>query len=649
MMSSSSVPKAVRWQTLAGIVIVALIAITVGAAFAGPLRAGLSTAGRWLGFGHEHEHEIVAVTDESGEVQYYTCGMHPWVILPAPGDCPICHMDLTPIDPDKFTGEIAIDPVVVQNMGVRIAPVVTGPLTRTMRTVGTAHHAESAMIEINPRYRGWVEKLHVDYEGQHVHAGQPLAEVFSPQLYAAQEELLLARGNAELFEAARQRLLNLGMSEHDVEAAGEAERASRRMTIHSPITGHVVAKAVVEGMHIEPGRMLYRLADHSRVWVDIAVYEQQIPWVTEGMPAEITVEALPGRTFEAKVIYVAPHLDMTSRQLTVRVEVLTPEHELKPGMYATVLLRRTVEREATLAPRSAVIDTGERQVAFVSRGDGRFEPRDVHLGVRTGDGQVEIISGLKPGEMVVTSGQFLIDSESKMREALAKMITGDHAPQLATALDELVKTEVPANPHLWHEHQDAIATARSNAFKMVDTGDLAEARLQFAELSTSLETLLMATGVPPSFDREVQVLHCPMYREGQGGTIWPQPAGDVRNPYFGATMLGCFDERRALPVTGGSAEGKEPTADQPEPSETEPAQADDQPAARGSDEYPLDFCLVSGEPLGSMGAPITMEYEGRTVKFCCEACIGAFQADPDAYLKKLDEAAETLGKTQGGR
>jgi len=232
--------------------------------------------------------------------------------------------------------------------------------------------------------------------------------------------LLLARGDAALFEAARQRLLNLGMSEHDVEAAGEAEHASRRMTIHSPITGHVVAKAVVEGMHIEPGRMLYRLADHSRVWVDIAVYEHQIPYCREVI--------------------------MTSRQLTARVEVLTPDHELKPGMYATVLLRRTVEREATLAPRSAVIDTGERQVAFVSRGEGKFEPRDVRLGVRTGDGQVEIISGLKPGEMVVTSGQFLIDSESKMREALGKMITGDLAADQKVTAEPAGAASIEALP-----------------------------------------------------------------------------------------------------------------------------------------------------------------------------------------------------------
>jgi len=308
---------------------------------------------------------------------------------------------------------------------------------------------------------------------------------------------------------------------------------------------------------------------------------------------------------------------------------------------------------------------------------------------------VQIISGLKPGEMVVTSGQFLIDSEAKMREALAKMIEGDlaadqpvsadvagaaevdelpddvaqqlntaldhylaigdtlagdttagladHAQPLADALDGLVRLDVPADPQLWHKHQDAIATARANAFKLVEVDDLADARLRFGELSTSLQTLLMATGVPPGFDREVHVLHCPMYRGGQGGTIWLQAAGDVRNPYFGASMLECFDRRQALPVTGGERGGEAEAG-------TDTTDQDGaKPQAAGKDDYPIDFCLVSGEPLGSMGQPVTMQYEGRTVKFCCDACIISFQTNPDEYLKKLDEAAKTLGKTRGGR
>lgn len=710
-MSKTTVPKAIRWQTLVVIAIVAVVAILIGVGFAGPLRSGLTTAGHWIGFGHDHEDEAVAVTDESGQVQYYTCGMHPWVILPKPGDCPICHMELTPIDPNKFTGEIAIDPVIVQNMGVRVQPVVTGPLTRTIRTVGTVDYNERAVRDVNIKTPGWIEKLHVDFVGARVKAGEPLFELYSPQLFAAQEEYLLAKRSAGtageakgLLEAARTRLEYFDITDQQITALEAAGKPAKTMTIESPHTGVVIAKHANEGMKVDPGMQVFRIADLSTVWVLVTLYEYQLPYIETGMKATMSLPYIPGQTLEGEVIYIYPYLDKKTREVQVRLEFDNPRNLLKPGMFANVTLENTLAAEKTLAPRSAVIDTGERQVAFVSRGEGKFEPRDVRLGVETGDGMVEIISGLKPGEMVVTSGQFLIDSEAKMREALAKMIRGDlaadqkvtaevagsasidelpddaaaklnaalehylaigdtlagdttkgvadHAQKLATALDELVKTEVPADPHLWHKHQDAIATARSNALKLVDTDDLAEARLQFAEASTSLETLLMATGVPPSFEREVQVLHCPMYRSGQGGTIWLQPAGDVRNPYFGATMLECFDQRKALPVTGRTMKTQEPKPDQPDPADRDAADADHpehDPTAQVSDGYPIDFCLVSGAKLGSMGNPVTLEYEGRTLKFCCDSCISAFQESPDEYLKKLDEAAETLGKTQGGR
>lgn len=710
-MSKTTVPKAIRWQTLVVIAIVAVVAILIGVGFAGPLRSGLTTAGHWIGFGHDHEDEAVAVTDESGQVQYYTCGMHPWVILPKPGDCPICHMELTPIDPNKFTGEIAIDPVIVQNMGVRVQPVVTGPLTRTIRTVGTVDYNERAVRDVNIKTPGWIEKLHVDFVGARVKAGEPLFELYSPQLFAAQEEYLLAKRSAGtageakgLLEAARTRLEYFDITDQQITALEAAGKPAKTMTIESPHTGVVIAKHANEGMKVDPGMQVFRIADLSTVWVLVTLYEYQLPYIETGMKATMSLPYIPGQTLEGEVIYIYPYLDKKTREVQVRLEFDNPNNLLKPGMFANVTLQNTLAAEKTLAPRSAVIDTGERQVAFVSRGEGKFEPRDVRLGVESGDGMVEIIAGLKPGEMVVTSGQFLIDSEAKMREALAKMIRGDlaadqkvtaevagsasidelpddvaaklnaalehylaigdtlagdttkgvadHAQKLATALDELVKTEVPADPHLWHKHQDAIATARSNAFKLVDTDDLAEARLQFAEASTSLETLLMATGVPPSFEREVQVLHCPMYRSGQGGTIWLQPAGDVRNPYFGATMLECFDQRKALPVTGRTMKTQEPKPDQPDPADRDAADADHpehDPTAQASDGYPIDFCLVSGAKLGSMGKPVTLEYEGRTLKFCCDSCISAFQESPDEYLKKLDEAAETLGKTQGGR
>ncbi|GIW76104.1 MAG: hypothetical protein KatS3mg104_1167 [Phycisphaerae bacterium] len=715
-MSDTTVPKAIRWKRLVLNTVIVIVAILIGVGFAGPLRSGMTTVGRWIGFGHD---EPVATTDRSGQVQYYTCGMHPWVILPKPGDCPICHMKLTPIDPDKFTGEITIDPVIVQNMGVRVQPVVTGPLTRTIRTVGTIDYNERAVRDVNIKTPGWIEKLYVDFVGAHVKTGQPLFELYSPQLFTAQEEYLLSLKNkgrigsdlspdtakdaVTLHEAARTRLEYFDITEEQIKALEQNGKPSKTMTIRSPHTGFVIAKHANEGMKVDPGMQVYRIADLSKVWVLVTLYEYQLPYVEEGMKATMSLPYIPGQTFEGEVIYIYPYLETKTREVQVRLEFENPQNLLKPGMFANVTLQSTLAAEKTLAPRSAVIDTGERQVAFVSRGEGKFEPRDVRIGIESGDGMVEIISGLKPGEMVVTSGQFLIDSEAKMREALAKMIRGelaseqkvtaklsgtasvselpgavtdklntaiehylvigdtlagdtiegiaDHARKLATAFNELIELDVPSDPHLWYKHQDAIATARSGALKLTEIRDLTEARLQFAKVSTALETLLMATGVPPSFGREVQVLHCPMYRSGQGGTIWLQTAEDVRNPYFGSVMRECFDQRKALPVTGGQPEksGKSTTTD-PRSTDSKPNEADQTghvPGKNPQDKYPIDFCLISGAKLGSMGAPATLEYEGRTLKFCCDSCISAFQDNPTEYLKKLDEAAKNLGQSHG--
>lgn len=633
-MSTSIIPKAVRWQTLLIVMAVALVAVLVGVAFAGPLRAGISGAGRLLGFGHEHDNQVTAVTDESGQVQYYTCGMHPWVILPSPGDCPICHMELTPIDPAKFTGEITIDPVVVQNIGVRIEPVVTGPLTRTIRTVGTVDYNERGVRDVNIKVSGWIEKMHVDFVGAKVQAGDPLFELYSPQLYAAQEEYLLAWRNRDrtpdagsLLEAARTRLAYFDITDKQIAELQQNGEPSKTLTIRSPHTGVVIAKHANEGMKVDPGMQVYRIADLSTVWVLVTLYEYQLPYVEAGMKATMTLPYIPGQALQGEVIYIYPYLEEKTREVQVRLEFDNPNNLLKPGMFANVQLENTLAAEKTLAPRSAVIDTGERQVAFVSLGDGKFEPRDVRMGIETGDGLVEVISGLKPGEVVVTSGQFLIDSEAKIREALAKMTKGDlaseqevnaalagtsalnelpqpvesninaalehyfaigdllagegidgianHARPLAEALDAIVTHPIPQDPHFWHTHGDSIDTARTNALHLVDTRDIAEARLRFADLSTALEAVVLATGVPSSFQREVQTLHCPMYRRGQGGTNWLQPAGDVRNPYMGTKMLECFDQRKALPVTGDRPAPAKPaprkTPTRPSPPASPPA------------------------------------------------------------------------------
>jgi len=558
--------------------------------------------------------------DDQTKVTYYTCGMHPWVILPKPGDCPICHMKLTPLDPKKFTGEVTIDPVVVQNIGVRVGPVVSGPLVRSIRTVGSVDYDETRVRDVNIKVAGWIEKLHIDYLGAAVRRGDTLFDIYSPDLYAAQEEYLLAlrgrgkigadfvpeaaQGAQDLLEAARTKLLYFDITPQQIAALEAQGKPAKTMAILSPHDGVVIEKHANEGMGVDPGMRVYRIADLAKVWVMVTLYEQELPYVQLGQRAIMSLPYIPGQDFEGKVIYVYPYLDTKTRQVNVRLEFDNPAGVLKPGMFANVNLQSTLAEQRTLAPREAIIDTGQRQVAFVSLGEGKFEPRDVTMGIETGDGMVEIRDGLKPGEMVVTSGQFLIDSEAKIREALAKMIRGDMAadqhavavvagqseltalPQeaaaalgeildgyfgiadqlasdstdnitadarkIATGVDALLAVQLPETPHFWHQH-DEIATVRAKALELIDLEPLDQVRLKFADLSVALAKLAKATGIPPSYGRQVQQLHCPMYREGQGGSVWLQVSGAVRNPFFGETMLGCFDQRTVLPVTGESS------------------------------------------------------------------------------------------------
>ncbi len=574
---------------------------------------------------HESGGSHAAESSVAGKAgaQYYTCGMHPWVILPKPGDCPICHMKLVPLDPAKFTGQIAIDPVVVQNIGVRVAPATVGEVTRTVRTVGSVEYDETRVRDVNLKIAGWIEKLHVDSLGQPVKKGEPLLEIYSPELYSAEAEYLAAfrrakagqnadradRMDAELLAAARKRLEYFDVPAGEVRELERTGEVRKALTIRSPFDGVVVEKMAQEGMKADAAMRLYRIADLSTVWVQAAVYEQQLPYVREGQAAAMTLPYLPGRKFDGKVAYVYPYLDRKLRQVNVRLEFANPDLTLKPGMFASVELRGAEAKQGLLVPREAVIDTGERQVAFVSLGKGRFEPRDVKLGVEADGGKVEILEGLKPGEMVVTSGQFLLDSESRLREALARMMAGTtggvegggwkvegsasqastihHPPstllvlpapagkalagmldgyfaigakladdtaagiaeparQVASSAEALLKVEIPGDPHFWHKHMEA-GEVRARALELAGAGDLAKARSVFADLGTALEKLLKATGVPAGYGKEVYELHCPMYREEQGGAVWLQTNQDVTNPYYGKAMLNCGDVVGAVP------------------------------------------------------------------------------------------------------
>ena len=291
-----------------------------------------------------------------------------------------------------------------------------------------------AVRDINTKVSGWIEKLHVDSLGARVEAGEPLFSLYSPELYTAQENYLIARrneragSNPNVIGSARTRLEYFDVSPQQIEELEKRGEPAKALDIISPFSGVVIAKHANEGMRVEPGMQVYRIADLSTVWTIATIYEYQLPYVEVGQEAEMSLPYIPGRTWKGKVTYIYPYLDKQTREAKVRLEF---DKRRRPAQARHV--RQHPARNArsparkTLVPRSAVIATGLRSVAFVSLGEGRFEPRKVETGVATDDGRVEVLSGLKPGEKVVTSAQFLLDSEANMREALAKMIKGESA------------------------------------------------------------------------------------------------------------------------------------------------------------------------------------------------------------------------------
>ncbi len=442
-----AVPAKIRGKRLLLRGGVGLMCVVLGVVIAQPVQRGL--AGLKL-----RQNAAAAPHPDGGPgvggVTLYQSGMHPWIITTQPGNCPICGMKLELIDPSKLTGAVEIDPVVVQNLGIRTAPVTRGPVTQTLRTVGTVEVAEPNLGDINLRVSGWIEALHVGFVGAAVEAGQPLFSVYSPELYAAQEEFLLARreapGTHALATVTRDRLLGFGLTPSQIDALAERGESQRNVDILSPFAGVVLDKHANAGMAFTPGMRAFRIADLSDVWVQAALYESQLPFAQAGLSAEMQVAAFPGEVFDGQVAFADPVVDPQTRTANVRLAFANPDGRLRPGMFADVTFKHTLRASATLAPLDAVIDTGSRRVAFVALGQGRFEPREVLVGNESENAAVEILAGLTPGETVVTSGQFLLDSEANVRAALARL-AGGQAPDRPTPKITRATPPPPADTH----------------------------------------------------------------------------------------------------------------------------------------------------------------------------------------------------------
>ena len=329
-----------------------------------------------------------ASASEDREVKYWVAPMDPTFVSDKPGKSPM-GMDLVPVYVNAAGGgnsnAVVIDPVVVQNMGVRIARVNRRTLFRHVRTIGEVKVAEDALSVVNLRFSGWVEHIYADKTGDPVESNDKLFDIYSPSLVAAQEEFLLALrtqgAKSNLARSARRKLELWDVGTAFIDAIARDGRARRALPIRAPRAGFILEKSIVEGARVQEGTDLYRIGDLSRIWVTAEIYEHDAPWVEVGQPAQMELTYEPGRVIEGRVAYIYPTLDKSSRTLSVRLEFENPDNRLKPGMFATVYIQFQRRNDVLVVPTEAILHSGVRQLVFITQDDGRFEPREITTGL----------------------------------------------------------------------------------------------------------------------------------------------------------------------------------------------------------------------------------------------------------------------------
>jgi Cu(I)/Ag(I) efflux system membrane fusion protein/cobalt-zinc-cadmium efflux system membrane fusion protein len=520
-------------------------------------------------------------------------------------------MDYLPVYEDELTGGgaaaesgIKIDPATVQNIGVITAPVNRGDLRLEIRTVGNLDYNQKSIYLVNTKYEGWIEKVHVNYVGQEVRKGQPLFDIYSPELVSAQEEYLIALKYRDemkakevpdadadadyLIQASRNRLRYWDISDEQIKRLEDEGELRKTLTVVSPATGVVIEKQdrALDGMKVEAGLNLYKIADLSTLWVYVDLYEYQLPWIKVGQDAKVEISYYPGQVVHGKVLFFNPFLDETTRTIRVNLQIPNPDGRLRPQMFATVTLLPIAAKNVVTVPEMAVLHTGERNVVVLDNGGGRFEPREVKLGLQ-GEGVYQVLEGLKGGETVVTSAQFLIDSESNLREVINKMLmatesgapaaAGEQKPAAKDAehaghtmkpviddqkMIDLLGKALEAYLPMWKAlAKDSTSGIKENAATLADiagnavgqakegtlkaqlqalqkaasemrTGDLNSARESMKGLSRALITIFTAHEV--KMPERYVIIECTMVKEK-----WIQDTEQVSNPYLGSQMLTC--------------------------------------------------------------------------------------------------------------
>ena len=399
--------------------------------------------GYWLAGSEETSMTAAVQQPASGdrEVLYYRNPMNPEITSSVPAQDSM-GMDYIPVYADSMqmtgpAGTVRVDSNTLQNIGVRTAVAERRTLFHPVFALGRVAYDEQSITRLHPRTQGWIEEMYVEETGEPISPDHILLSIYAPQLVSTQQEYLLAlrnletlrsspipdvrQGAEELVETTLERLRLLGVPEHQIEELISTRQVSELLHIHSPAGGIVTNVGVREGQYVTPQSELYTVADLSRVWVLVDIFENELPWVHVGDEASMTVAGAPGVVFEGQLTYIYPYAERHTRTIKARLEFDNENFVLKPDMIADVTIDASPQQDVIAVPSEAIVRSGLREQVFLVREPGRFEPREVTVGVSS-DGWTEIRSGIEPGEEIVASGQFLIDSESKLREATAKML-----------------------------------------------------------------------------------------------------------------------------------------------------------------------------------------------------------------------------------
>lgn len=377
--------------------------------------------------------EISETYEQDDTESYYTCPMHPTIVQQEPGSCPICGMDLVlensseREEKEADSRSIYIDPVVVQNMGIRIDHVARKDIIRNIRTIGKVELADDRSYSLNLKYSGWIEKIYADKTGMKISKGDPLFQIYSPEIISAQEEYLNAvktfGKDSDLARSSARRLQLWSIPSSHLQQIVAEDNAQKNPEIYTPLSGFVLHKTIQQGSFVQAGKDLYHIGNLDKIWIMAEIYEFDIPFLKSGSIVNLELTNIPGRKLLGYIDYIYPILSEKTRTQKIRIELDNKDHEIKPGMFATLNIESEVYKNVLAVPSEAIIRSGNKQIVFVSSGNGKYEAKEITAGVTDDlDGFTQIIEGLNEQDVVVTSGQFLLDSESQLREAVQKLL-----------------------------------------------------------------------------------------------------------------------------------------------------------------------------------------------------------------------------------